>query len=343
MRTISHKDLPNADLSTVGIIPLSNIFPIEATFLRESPAYIHYDGSLFRFFELSTIEMPGIAQCIKSMDPGTSMQIYRFHTPEKESFFLSIRKEIDYSNVISSSILRKFSLNPVDSQMRSISRLTSDAHRRIGDFISPMKCNETDYLQSHLPGILCSFEIDNGVIHTNQIRSNLSYINIGDCRFGTIVSLNNMSQIPQAGKCLGSHSFLERIVLVSPSEDRQRQLHGGILENARLIDHLSAKKGTEYSVDTISYGRDDILPRGGRIFYSDVTFFLFADSITELTDRFKSFYDCMVEHDIVLYCHTNTCRRSYISMFPGNDVYGERYTLLFEYFLNILIGKALEL
>lgn len=343
MRTISHKDLPNADLSTVGIIPLFNLFPIEARYLDDCPAYIHYDGSLMRFFELPSIDTPSLSIAIKSMDDGTAMQIYRHHTPQRESYYLSLRKQIDYSGVIPTSIIQKVSLSPICTQINRISRLTREANESLDEVISKIDHRETDYLQSELPHILFDFNIDKGVVHADPVRTNFSFLKIGESKYGTIASLNNMTQIPQTGRCAGKHTFLERIVLVAPSKERRRQLQESILDNARLIEHLTEKKGTDYSVDTLANGINDIIPRGGKVLYSDVTFFLTAPSMSELIDRFQSFHDCMEEHDIALYCHTNTSRKSYISMFPGNDVYNGRYTLLFEYFLNILMWKALEL
>jgi len=343
MRTISHKDLPNADLSTVGIIPLSNLFPLEATYGTGYPSYIHYDGNLVRFFELDSVDSPSLSQAIKALDYDMSMQIYRYHTLEKEYHFLSVTKNIDYSGLIPNHIFKNFSINPITLELSKISELTSVAYATINHVVSNLKCRETDYLQSPIPHILFDFDLRSGVIHGSQVRTNFSFLKIGDAKYGTIASLNNMSHIPCATRCTSKHTYLERILLVCPSKEQRTKLQYKVLDNANLIEHLTEKKNTDYSIDTLKHGIDDIMPTSGKILYSDITFFLFSDSMNSLTERFQSFYDCMEQNDIALYCHTNTSRRTYISLFPGNEVYGERYTLMFEYFLNILMSKALEL
>lgn len=342
MRTISHKDLQNADLSTIGIIPLSNLFPIESKYGIGCPAYIHYDGSITRFFELNEIDTLKISEAINAMEYNSSMQIYKYHTPEEECYYLSVNKKIDYSDVIPNIIFKNL-LDPISLQMNILNDLTSKAFESINLIVSLIPHIETDYLQSKLPHILIEYELRDNIIHGNQVRTNLSFLKTGIHKFGTIASLNNMSNIPQAVSCIAKHTYLERILLVAPSKEREMQLQLKVMENANLIQHLIEKRPNDYSADIYSSEANEIIPAKDKIYYSDVTFFLSADSVSELRDRFQSFFECMEYNDIALYCHTNTSRRTYISMFPGNEIYGERYTLMYEIFLNTLIKKVLEL
>jgi hypothetical protein len=347
MKTISHSDLPNADLSTVGIVPIESIFPIETYYEAKIPAYIHNDGSMCRFFIVHRIDIASITEAIKAMEYGTSMQIYRYHEPKNEHYFISIRKEIDYKNSTPSSIFKEFNFNPVKIQFKAMSSLMNMAYDSISRVASKMETKETDYLSSDLPHILVDFELKSNIIHSIPIRTNLSYLKLGQSRFGTMASLNNMTVIPQTRKCLSDHTFLQRIVLINPSMKRRGLLQVGTIDNAKLIEALTEKKHSpkknEFSVDTLVHNVSEILPRGGRIFYADVTWLLFSDSMESLNEKMGKFYSCMEKNNVALYCHTNTTRASYISMFPGNDPYGERYTLLFEHFMHMLIWKALEL
>jgi len=348
MKTISHSDLPNADVSTVGIVPISSIFPIETFYAAKTPAYIHNDGSMFRFFAIPRIDIASITEAIKLLEYGSSMQIYRYHVPNSEQYFISVRKEIEYGNATPSSIFKNFTLNPVKTQFKTMSALMSKAYDSISRVVSKVSnTTEIDYLTSDLPHLLVDFELKNNAVVSIPVRSNLSFLKLGKSKFGTMISLNNMTVIPQTHHCLNDHSFLQRIVLINPSMKRRGYLQVATIDNAKLIEALTEKKApkkeNQFSVDTLVHNVSEILPRGGRIFYADVTWLILSDTMDSLNEKLNKFYSCMENNNVALYCHTNTTKASYISMFPGNDPYGERYTLLFEHFMHMLIWKALEL
>jgi len=345
-RTISCKDLPNAALGTVGEIPLHFIFPIEATYLTTVPTYIHYNGSIIRFFQTDGIDYPTLASAVRSLDNGSSMQLYRYHTPGRDRFFISLTHTIDYSDAIPTSIFKKISINPIRMQIENTLSMVYKAHSSFNPFLALCGFEEIDYLRCGFPALLFDHTRQGNAVTADPVRTNLSFLKIGESRFATTASINNIAAIPAVRNILEAYPYLERVVAVIPSGKRQEELQAQTLDTTILIDHLSSQYRTrqsEVSVDTLSIDLAEMLPSFGRIFYTDVTFFLTGDSIPALTSGFRKFDATMNDHDIALYCHTNTTRSTYISLFPGNDTCGERYSLVFEQSFGDLARRALEL
>ncbi len=238
MRTISHKDLPNADLKTVGTIPLWNMFPLETVYETATPAYIHYDGSLVRFFEIPDFDIFQVAEAVSSLGNSTSMQLYRYHKPGEEKFFLSLRKEIDYADAIPTSICKRMSAVPIARELNEIQTLTSSACESLQSIVNCVPHEEIDYLHSDLPHLLIDYELDEGAIDAHPVKTNLSFLKIGEERFGTIAGINNLEVLPRVSGALRDHTFLQRIVLVKPSSLRRTKLIKEAEENSWLIRHL---------------------------------------------------------------------------------------------------------
>jgi hypothetical protein len=357
MRTISHKDLPNSSLKSVGIVPLSDLFPIE-TYLKCRPrAYIHYDGGLIRFFKMKKAEIAKISKMIRALPEKSAMQIYKHHTPSKDTFYIAFKKDIEYNGSPQTWIFRGFSPNPVrktlfriqelmDTAYASLSRVVAEASWKTGNDGSAAILEEVDYLDSELPGMLLDGEIhDLKLSMSSDIRTNLSIIKIGTSRYATIASLNNMAVIPHARGCLEDKTYLERILVASPSRNRRRKIQSMVIDNGKMIQTLAGEfgKSRNVHVDTIIGDVSQSIGLAGKILYADVAFMLYSDSTEDLSIQLQGITERMEGRNIALYCHTNTTKATFISMFPGNEVYAERYSLLFEYYLNMLIMNVLEL
>lgn len=337
MRTITHKDLPNTKLKYIGTAPLNAIFPFETKLRPNVHAYIHYDGSLIRFFRIKEIDIKTLQKAIKCLDYSSSMQIYRYHTPDNDCFYLSIRNEIQYGDIIPVSIIKEFSLDPIGVETNAINDRTNNAfiaqERVVNNFIH----TDIEYLDSDLAHTLIDFENGNDLVYAIPVKTNLSFIKTGKNRYGTLVSLNNMLIHPLSYNCVRDHTFLQRIVIISPSSKRQQALRNRIHATYQLIEGLKCSDYNPNFNHILSNTEED------RIFYSDITFYLSSDNNCKLSDEFKIFHEKMIQNDIALYCHTNTTRETYLSMIPGNDVYGIRYSLLFENYLIDLVWKTIGL
>jgi hypothetical protein len=349
MRTISHKDLPNSSLKSVGIVALSNLFPIESHLNYCPRAYIHYDGGLIRFFRMKKAEISGISRMIKALPEMSAMQIYKYHTPSQDGFYLALKKKIEYNGSIQIMIFKQFSFNPVRKMLIRVQELTNAAFESLDRVVAETPVDvleEVDYLESELPGILLDGRIcDLKLSMSSDIRTNLSIIKTGASRYTTITSLNNMAVLPHTRGCLKDKSYLQRVLIVSPSSDRRRKIQAMVIDNAHMIQSIAGEPGKSEKVHVDTIAGDIGKSRGlaGKILYADVAFMLNADSTANLSSRLQNLTGCMEEKNIALYCHTNTAKAAYISMFPGNEAYAERYSLLFEYYLNMLIMNVLEL
>lgn len=347
MRLISNGHLPNASLRSIGIVPKDDIFALE-TFIKKRPrAFIHNDGGIVRFFKMPSIEIANISRIIKNMPLGSALQIYRYHEKESETYYLSIKKDIGYTNIFPKHLFDKFSLNPERKSIVQVYEETNKAYNEIALAIEGCNLEETEYTESLLPKILLECDVNGLDIKVPSIRANLSYLKVGPERFATIGSINNMSVIPKAKGCLREQRFLQRILVVVPTEARLDALKEVTINNGNMIKGLSgeAAKSRTVHVDTITMDRsvEGIIELRGKICYADASFFLFDNSTEELEKNFKATYEALEKHNVAMYCHTNTSRAAYTTFFPGNESYGERYSLLFEYFLNIFMQNVLEL
>ena len=347
MRLISSGHLPNASLRSIGIVSKDDIFALETYIKRRPRAYIHNDGGLVRFFRMPKIEIAPISKIIKTMPLGSALQIYRYHEKEIESYYMSIRKDIDYTNILPKHLFNKFSLNPERKSIVKVYEETNKAFDQITQAIEGCSLEETEYTESLLPKTLIDCAIQGHDIKLPSIRANLSYLKVGPDRYATIGSVNNMSVIPKAKGCLSGQQFLQRIIVVIPNEERMDALKKATIDNGNMIKALSneAAKNRTVHVDTITMDRsvEGIVELRGKICYADASFFLFDKTTEELEKNFKGIYDALEKHNVAMYCHTNTSRAAYTTFFPGNESYGERYSILFEYFLNIFMQNVLEL
>jgi hypothetical protein len=336
-KPISYRYLPNADLRTVGLIPLHYLFPIHSVYYNNNnvPIYIHYNGSIFCFFDASSVDISELAPVFKKLPERSSIQIYKYHTPEKDFYYITLTSEIDYNNTIPRSIVDKFSLNPLKQQITAVNERTRNAYSLLDTVLTSLNLHYMDYLKSDLPKVLFEFKKNGNTIQATPVRTNMSYLKIGN-RYATLASINNISMIPEVNNILNDHTYLQRIVTIIPSQQRQCDLQKRINENSILIDSLSKKRGYENSISTMG---TDV----GRVVYTDVTFFLSSDSTTSLNNKFERFNSVMSDNNMALYCHTNTTRSTYISFFPGNDSYGERYSIVFEQSLPNILRSTMRL
>lgn len=347
MRLISASYLPNASLKNIGIIQKDDVFAYESYLKVRPRAYIHNDGGLVRFFKMETISIAKISKIIKDLPLGSALQIYRYHEIKGEVYYMSIRKDIDYGKAFQKHIFDRFTMNPERRAIVNIYEETNKAYDSISSAIEGSGIEEIEYTESLLPKILLECDIKGQNIGLSSIRSNMSYLKVGIERYATIGSINNMSVIPKARGCLNEHRFLQRMLIIIPSQDRLSKLQEVTISNGRMIKALSndaAQKRTVH-VDTVSFDQsiEGIMEIRGKICYADVSFFLFNKTTEDLEEAFKRFYGTMEKNNISMYCHTNTSRAAYTTFFPGNEAYGERYSLLFEYFMNILMQNVLEL
>jgi len=284
--------------------------------------------------------MSSIKSAIKTLPVDSAFQIYRYHTPENDSYYMVLSAAVDYINAIPTSIVTGFSINPLRVQTDKIKTILRKSSESLENFISCLSLEEVGYIQSGFPEILFDFELHNNVIEAESPRTNMSFIKIGK-RVGTTVSINNTSLLPEARNILQDMTYLERVVVVVPTQERQRELQSLFLDNLILIDHLSKNDRSDVSIDTMC--KECALPNYGRVLYTDVTFLLMASSVRELGDIFNSFNTVMNNNGIALYCHTNTTRATYVSFFPGNEQYAERYSPVFENVLERIITQAMGL
>lgn len=347
MRLISFAHLPNASIKNVGIISKDDILPYEAYIKCQPRAFIHNDGGVCRFFKVPQINVTHISKIIKTIPLGSAIQIYRFHKPEGEAYYLSIRRDIDYKNIFQKHLFDQFTLNPSKRTILRIYEETNKAIDEISEAISGCTLEETEYSESLIPKILMQCEINGYEITAPIVKSNMSYLKVGNDRFATIGSINNMSVIPKARGCLNEHRFLQRVLVSIPSRERLDALKEVTLDNGKMIKELSgdAAQSRKVHVDTVSVDQsiENIMEIRGKICYADASFFIYDKTTEGLETQYNRFYDTMERNNIALYCHTNTSRSAYTTFFPGNEAYGERYSLLFEYFLNMFMMNVVEL
>jgi hypothetical protein len=235
----------------------------------------------------------------------------------------------------------------VKTSLNEVQKLTNDAYESLSTVVADTDAEEIDFLESELPGMLLDCEIKGMKMSTSSdIRANMSFLKTGKKSYATIASLNNMSVIPMNARgCIRDQSFLQRIIVASPSQERRKKLQLLTLDNAKIIQELSGETGKsrKIHVDTLTDNIESTLGMRGKTLYADVAFFLRSDSMDDLNGKLTAFSEAMERVNVALYCHTNTSKAAYISMFPGNEVYSERYSLQFEYYLNMLIMNVLEL
>ncbi|MBN1292376.1 MAG: hypothetical protein JXB48_11100 [Candidatus Latescibacteria bacterium] len=324
-------------------MPLRFLFPIESVYNASVPAYIHYNGNIIRFFSFTEFDPDNVGKCLSSTPDGSSFQIFRYHTPGNDRYFLSLCGSVEYGNSIPVTLFRKFSFNPLIKESEALHKRIGRTYSLLSKLVDNQPLKETDYLRSELPQLLYDHDSNGNTIKASPVRTNMSYCKIGHNRYATMASINNVSRIPPLRDILTDFEYLERIVVVFPSVQRQKELQSHILDNAVLIDYLARNNETEISVDTICKDAGSFLPRFGRVAYCDVTFFLSSGTVNSLSTDFHNFYTVMHDHDLALYCHTNTTRSTYISLFPGNDSFGERYSLVFENTLPEIINNSFGL
>jgi len=88
-----------------------------------------------------------------------------------------------------------------------MSSLMDMAYDSISSVHRKWKPRKTDYLSSDLPHILVDFELKSNIIHFYTYPNQPVLLKLGQSRFGTMASLNNMTVIPQTRKCLSDHTF----------------------------------------------------------------------------------------------------------------------------------------
>ncbi|MBN2434873.1 MAG: hypothetical protein JXK07_06360 [Spirochaetes bacterium] len=272
-----------------------------------------------------------LASAIKKLPEHSSIQIYKYHKPDKDSYYITLTCNIDYHNAIPGSIFDNVSSNPIRKQIAVVHQRTRNAYSLLEPFLNDLNLCSMDYLTSDLPGILLEFKKIGNAIHAVPIKTNMSYLKIGS-RYATVASINNIATIPEICTILNDYTYLERIVTIIPSRQRQTDLQLLISGNSNLIACLSKSSHYKRNIDTDEYGR---------VVYTDVTFFLSSDSISSLNDTFSRFNSAMSDNHIALYCHTNTTRSTYISFFPGNDCYGERCSIIFEQSIENILKSSL--
>jgi hypothetical protein len=197
---------------------------------------------------------------------------------------------------------------------------------------------------------LCDYSTEGDFLHTEYpVKSNISAILSGQGKYSCVFSINNLDAIPMVNNILNSFCYVETVTIVKPGKrqvneiEKNIKMNKAILESIRPADYES--RPTRVRVDTIEKDISSLIEdiRTG-LFFINVSFCIKSGiSMNDLKETYGVFEDVMYQKGIVLYSHSNSARAAYISLFPGNGIYGEHWNTVYKRFGIMLISKVMAL
>jgi hypothetical protein len=336
-------DLPNSTVPSIGEIPSHYLFPIIGVLKRTPSFNLHSDGSIFQIFELPEFSMQVIDMVVENMADDSSIQLYRIHKENgSERYFFCLRLDIDYDFIDLRG--RKFFHNLFSSYAVYTNELEQITESRYEAAMRAVPANATEMPINNNP----DYATDEGFAHSQyQVKSNISAILCGKSKHSCVFSVNNLDAVPLNFGILQGHDFLEVVTLVKPSRRQKDAIETSINVNREILSAIrpSNMEARAVEVDTMKADYRHIIKEiQAGVFFIDVSFCLpSVTSLQDLREKFGNFEDVMYQKGVVLYCHSNSARAQYISMFPGNSIYGEHWNKVYKQFGLMLISKVMGL
>jgi hypothetical protein len=349
-KLLTIKDIPDcADVPRIGVIPAHHLFPVFSLLRTDPPIWIHSDGSLFQLFEIHDF-MPGDIQFFMDrLHPGMAFQLYKLQVSGIARFFLSVIHPIayDYLNVTFKDAMKRFFLGVEDIGVR-LSRDTQRAAAAIGCFGSD-RITPVAWQDSALIPYLVDTTLSGPVpTPAAPVRSNVSALQTGRNRFSLVSSINNVDWVPNAPGILSGMDFLLCLTCVRPLEAQMNAIASMASENHSLLSSLAPRETASGSrVDTI-YSEDGETLTGPAAqhgaYFLDATFLLTSSqSLADLNTRSAALQEALGPQGVLLFQHGVSARAQYVSLFPGNAVYGEHYHTAYQSFVFTFGRKVMGL
>jgi hypothetical protein len=341
-------DLPNSFVPNIGQIPSHHLFPILGKIDSRPGFYLHCDGSIYQLFKISEFNFTKVCKAVENLPENSSLQIYRLHNEEgQDKYFISLRIEIDY-NLIDLNGSKFFSHLLASNKIYG-DKIEQITKKRLNEGLSVISDNETvakNY--NEIYDFLCNYEIEGEYLHTKySVKSNISAILTGKSKHSCVLSINNLDSIPiYCNGILKKKKYLEVVTIVRPSITQKEKIEKSIEINKEILTAIRPLNldTRDFSVDTMRIDIDKIkTEKTQEILFVNVSFCLSEESLTKLREKFKEFDDELYEKGIVPYCHSNSARAQFISMFPGNSVYGEHWNKCYRKFGLMLMSRVLSL
>ncbi|NLG19095.1 MAG: hypothetical protein GX556_17360 [Fibrobacter sp.] len=337
-------DLPDSSVPDIGNIPSHHLFPIVGKLETEPEFYLHSDGSIFQTFRMHEFSMQEVGVMLENLPENSSLQFYRINKGESR-FYFCIRIGIDYGHIDLSG-KRFFSYffgshRIFGEENEKITRKRIEAGRKAIPSDSP-GAGMTD---NDVYNYLCDFEIDDNFPCTKYpVRSNISAILTGKSRHSCIFSINNLDSVPVCNEILKGHEFFEIATIVKPSKDQQAGIEKTIDLNREILAAICPEDSEkrDINVDTMRLDISKIVNDiASGVFFINVSFCLSEKSLPDLSKKFNEFEETLYKQGIVLYCHSNSARAQYISLFPGNSIYGEHWNKTYKKNCLMLLLKVM--
>jgi hypothetical protein len=347
-RLVVLADLPESNVPNIGAIPSHYLFPIVGK-LKESPEFhVHSDGSIFQLFKMEKLSLPSISKALDEMPENSSIQIYKLHENGNANFYMSVRIGIDYSfiNLEGKKIVSRL-FSSCKCYWKEAEKRTTSAFKSALEMI-PEGASVADWGENELIQFLCDYSSEGDFIHSAfPVKSNISAILSGQGKYSCVFSINNLDAIPMIGKILDQFGYVETVTIVKPTKvqsgaiENNLRMNRSILEAVRPPDLESRSTGVDTIKKDFSSMLNDI--RTG-IFFINVSFCLKSiTSMADLKETYGLFEEATYQRGIVLYSHSNSARAAYISLFPGNGVYGEHWNTVYKRFGIMLVSKVMAL
>lgn len=341
-------DLPNSSVPSIGIIKSNYVFPILGKLAIDNGYYLHTDGSIFQLYQTEKFNIADLEKIIKGLPTNSSVQVYRLHTADGiEKIYVCIRIMLDYSfvNLKGKKFFDHF-FGSYKIYPNKIDQITYESFKLALDLI-PQNYTYVNLEDSDLVNYLCDCETENGFIYTKcPLKSNISAILSGINKHSCVFSINNLDAVPMYHSVINSTDYLEIVTIVKPSENQREAIDKVMNVNKEILTAIRpSKTDREVEVDTMQADVQSILDeiRSG-IYFINVSFMLRSEiSLSDLKEKFITFESELYKKGIVLYCHSNSARTQYISLFPGNSVYGEHWNKIYHQFCLMLTSKVLAL
>ena len=341
-------DLPESNVPNIGAIPSHFLFPIVGK-LKENPEFsVHSDGSIFQLFKMEKLSLPSISKAVDGMPENSSLQIYKVHENRQSEYYMSVRIGIDYSfiNLEGKKIASKL-FSSCKCYWKKAEKRTAEALAAAAKMI-PEGATVADWGSNKLLEFLCDYTTEGDFVHTGfPIKSNISAILSGQGKYSCVFSINNLDAIPMVSKILDQFGYVETVTIVRPTKAQSIAIENNLRMNRSILEAVKPAdvetRGT--SVDTIRKDISSMLNdiRTG-IFFINVSFCLRSKtSMNDLKETYCQFEEALYEKGIVLYSHSNSARAAYISLFPGNGVYGEHWNTVYKRFGIMLVSKVMAL
>jgi hypothetical protein len=343
-------DLPNCSVPNIGVIPSQYLFPSVGRLNKEPAFNLHSDGSIYQLFRMKEFSALQMNRMVENMPENTSLQIFRIHQPlrEMDSYFVCIRADIEYDfiDLEGKNIFNKFAAS-TSIYCNMIEKVTKERYEQCAGLI-PENAEIAKIEGNELYGYLCDYENDEDYAFTKHpVKSNISAILTGKSKHTSVFSINNLDAVPMHYGILNENEFLEIITIVKPSKKQEKEIDKTISTNKEILDAIRPDdvEGRGIGVDTIRKDFTHIMEKiKAGIFFINVSFCMYSkESLADLRNKFRLFEENMYKQGIVLYCHSNSARAQYISLFPGNSVYGEHWNKVYRKFGLMLIVKVMGL